>query len=106
MTPRACLVRVEMATALSSFHCGEAIPLQDIPNLSIAEFRDAILSAVSGGSTPAALFGMPAENRRVRLIAVAPDSATNSLSILSTNVDQSYPCLTLECPLAHWFQRE
>ena len=44
--------------------------------------------------------------RHVRLIAVVADSATNSLSILSTNVDQSYPCLTLECPQAHWFERE
>ncbi len=106
MKPRACLVSVEMATALSSFHSGEAIPLQDIPNLSIAEFRTAILSAVNSTCTLAALYGMPAENGHVRLIAVAADSVTNSLSILSTKVSQSYPCLTLECPQAHWFERE
>ncbi len=101
MKPRACLVSVEMATALLSFHSGEAIPLQDIPNLSIAEFRTAILSAVSSTCTLAALYGMPAQNGHVRLIAVAADSVTNSLSILSTKVSQSYPCLTLECPQAH-----
>ncbi len=106
MKPRACLVSVEMATALSSFHTGEAIPLQNIPNLSIAEFRTAILSAVSSTRSLAALFGMPAENGHVRLIAVVADSVTNSLSILSTKVDHSYPCLTLECPQAHWFERE
>src|ERR1035437_5165097 len=106
MKPRACLVSVEMATALSSFHNGEAIPLQNIPNLSIAEFRTAILSAVSRTCSLAALFGMPAENGHVRLIAVAADSVTSSLSILSTKVSQSYPCLTLECPQAHWFERE
>lgn len=106
MKPRACLVSVEMATALSSFHTGEAIPLQNIPNLSIAEFRTAILSAVSSTCSLAALFGMPAENGHVRLIAVVADSVTNSLSILSTKVDHSYPCLTLECPQAHWFERE
>jgi len=106
MKPRACLVSVEMATALLSFHSGEAIPLQDIPNLSIAEFRTAILSAVSSTCTLAALYGMPAQNGDVRLIAVAADSVTNSLSILSTKVSQSYPCLTLECPQAHWFERE
>ncbi len=106
MKPRACLVSVEMATALLSFHSGEAIPLQDIPNLSIAEFRTAILSAVSSTCTLAALYGMPAQNGHVRLIAVAADSVTNSLSILSTKVSQSYPCLTLECPQAHWFERE
>src|ERR1039457_1142170 len=95
-----------MATALSSFHTGEAIPLQNISNLSIAEFRAAILSKVSSTCNLAALFGMPAENRYVRLIAVVADSVTNSLSILGTKVDQSSPCLTLECPQAHWFERE
>jgi len=95
-----------MATTLLSFHSGEAIPLQNIPNLSIAEFRTRILSAVSSTCTLATLFGMPAENGHVRLIAVAADSVTNSLSILSTKVSQSYPCLTLECPQAHWFERE
>src|ERR1035437_1047012 len=95
-----------MATALSSFHTGEAIPLQNISNLSIAEFRTAILSKVSSTCSLAALFGMPAENHYVRLIAVVADSVTNSLSILGTKVDQSYPCLTLECPQAHWFERE
>jgi Ni,Fe-hydrogenase III large subunit len=106
MKPRTCLVRVEMATALSSFHSGEAIPLRNIPDLSIAEFRTAILSAVSSTCSLAALFGMPTENHHIRLIAVVADSVTNSLSILSTKVDQSYPCLTLECPQAHWFERE
>ena len=106
MKQLACWVCVEMATALSSFHSGEAIPLQDIPDLSIAEFRTAILAAVSGGGTLAALFGMPDENRRIRLIAVVADSMTNSLSIFSTKVDQSYSCLTLECPQANWFERE
>jgi Ni,Fe-hydrogenase III large subunit len=95
-----------MATGVSSFRSGEAIPLQNIPDLSIAEFRSAVLSAVSAGGTLAALFGTVAENSRVRLVAVVPDSATNRLSILSANVDRSYPCLTLECPQAHWFERE
>ena len=106
MKPRACLVSVEMAAALSSFHSGEAIPLQNIPILSIAEFRTAILSAVSSTCTLAALFGMPAENQNVRLIAVLADSATSRLSVFAAEVAESYPCLTLECPQAHWFERE
>ncbi len=106
MKPRACLVSIEMAIALSSFHAGEAISLQSIPNLSIAEFRTAILSAVSSTCSLAALFGMPAENQNVRLIAVLPDSATSRLSIFAAEVAESYSCLTLECPQAHWFERE
>jgi Ni,Fe-hydrogenase III large subunit len=106
MKPRACLVTVEMATALSSFHTGEAIPLRNIPSFSIAEFRSSILSAVSGTCTLAALFGMQAENQNVRLIAVLADSATSRLSIFTAEVAESYSCLTLECPQAHWFERE
>src|SRR5260370_42461734 len=106
MKRRACLVSVEMATALSSFHSGEAIPLQNIPDLSMAEFRTAILSAVSRTCTLAALFGTTAENQNVRLIAVLADSATGRLSIFAAEVAESYPCLTLECPQAHWFERE
>jgi Ni,Fe-hydrogenase III large subunit len=95
-----------MATNHSSFHSGEAIPLRSIPDLSITEFRTSILSAMSGACSLAALFGMPSANRHVRLIAVVADPVTSSLSIFSTEVDQSYPCLTLECPQAHWFERE
>jgi Ni,Fe-hydrogenase III large subunit len=95
-----------MAPALSLFHSGQPIPLRNVPDLSIVEFRAAILSAVRSGSSLAALFGMPAQNQHVQLIAVVADSATNSISILRTVVEKSYPCLTLECPQAHWFERE
>jgi Ni,Fe-hydrogenase III large subunit len=95
-----------MAPALSPFHSGQPIPRRNVPDLSIVEFRAAILSAVRSGSSLAALFGMPAQNQHVQLIAVVADSATNSISILRTVVEKSYPCLTLECPQAHWFERE
>jgi Ni,Fe-hydrogenase III large subunit len=95
-----------MATGLPSFHCGEPVPLRNIPDLSIVEFRTAIFSAVNSGSTLAALFGMPAADHYIRLIAVLADSVGNSVLILSTEVEESYPCLTLECPQAHWFERE
>ena len=95
-----------MATALASFRSGEAVALSNIPQLSIAEFRTGILSAVDDRGTLAALFGMPMANGHVRLFAVLADAATNGVSILSTEVAESYPCLTVECPQAHWFERE
>ncbi len=95
-----------MATALSPFHTGQPIPLANVPDLPMIEFRAAILSAVSNGSTLAALFGMSARNQHIQLIAVMADPATNSISITGTEVDKSYPCLTLDCPQAHWFERE
>jgi Ni,Fe-hydrogenase III large subunit len=106
MKPRSFSVSVKMTTAPSSLRSSKAIPLQSIPQLSIAEFRTAILSAMSSTCRLTALFGMQVENHQVRLIAVMADSATSRLSIVSTEVDQSYPCLTLECPQAHWFERE
>jgi hypothetical protein len=48
-----------MAPAFSSFHSGQPIPLRNVPDLSIVEFRAAILSAVSSGSSLAALSGCP-----------------------------------------------
>jgi Ni,Fe-hydrogenase III large subunit len=95
-----------MAAALASFHSGEAIAVGDIPALSIADFRTAILSAIDNHSTLAALFGMPSANQYIRLVAVLADSAASGLSIISTEVAQSYPCLTVECPQANWFERE
>ena len=95
-----------MATAHSPFYAGQPIPLRNVPDLSMVEFRSAILSAVSNGSTLAALFGIPARNYHVQLIAVMADLAANSISVIRTEVDKSYPCLTLECPQAHWFERE
>ncbi len=95
-----------MTISFPSFHNGEPIPLASIPRLSMREFRAAIISAVSNGATLTALFGTPMEDGRIQLIGVLADSVTSSLSALSTEVDESYPCLTLECPQAHWFERE
>lgn len=95
-----------MAIAPSPFHAGQPVPLRNVPDLSIVEFRTAILSAVSSGCALTALFGMPARNQQVRLIAVVADSRRNRIAIVSTEVEKSYPCLTLECPQAHWFERE
>lgn len=53
-----------------------------------------------------ALFGTPMENGHIQLIGVLADSVTGSLSAIRSEADESYPCLTLECPQAHWFERE
>ena len=95
-----------MAIALSPFHAGQPVSLRNVPDLPIVEFRASILSAVNRGATLAALFGMPAANQQVRLVAVVADSRASSISIVGTEVEKSYPCLTLECAQAHWFERE
>lgn len=95
-----------MTNVLPSFHNGESIPLASIPSLPIREFRAAVISAVSNGARLTALFGTPMEDGRIRLIGVLADPLTGSLSSVSSEVGKSYPCLTLDCPQAHWFERE
>lgn len=95
-----------MTISLPSFHNGEPISLASIPCLSIAEFRAEIIAAVREGCLLTALFGTPMENGNIQLISVLADPATSSLAPLSAEVDEAYPCLTTECPQAHWFERE
>src|SRR5512146_2447793 len=95
-----------MTTLLPSFHNGEPIPLGSIPCLPIDEFRGAIIAAVNNGSMLIALFGTPMETGHIRLIGILGDSVTGSLCAITSDADESYPCLTLECPQAHWFERE
>lgn len=95
-----------MTIALPSFHNCEPIPLASVNCLPIHQFRASIISALREGSMLTALFGTPMKDGRVQLIGVLADPGTSSLSALSTEVDESYPCLTVDCPQANWFERE
>src|SRR5579875_1418219 len=95
-----------MTISLPVFRNGEATPLDGVPCLGIAEFRAQILSAVRTGYRLTALFGMPAEDAQVQLIAILADSVAARLIALRAEVKDAYPCLTVECPQAHWFERE
>jgi Ni,Fe-hydrogenase III large subunit len=96
-----------MTTAtIRHFPCVEPIPLADVPLLSSDGFRSAVLDRVGRGARIAALFGQPRDNGRVRLYAVLAHDEAGALSLLTTDVDESYPALTPDCPQAHWFERE
>ncbi len=85
---------------------GEAIPRNQIPRFEIPDFRDTVIAQVREGGRVVALFGQPAERDLVRLLCVVAFADTNSLSLLSTTVGDSYPALTPDCPQVHWFERE
>jgi len=72
----------------------------------MSEFRTEIISAVQAGSSLTALFGTPVAKSEIHLVGVLADPITGSLSALRAEVNESYPCLTVECPPAHWFERE
>src|SRR5271170_4044349 len=95
-----------MTVALPSFCNGEPIPCASVPSLPMREFRNTVISAVQEGRQLTALFGTPKENGRIQLITVLGDPMMGSFAALSAEVDDTYPCLTNECPQAHWFERE
>ncbi len=95
-----------MSSSSPSFHAAEAIPLANVPELRMPEFRDAVVSSVNGGASLSALLGRQRDGRYLELLAVLANAATGRLSIVRTTADGAYPCLTLDCPQAHWFERE
>src|SRR5205809_6172206 len=97
-----------MSTALSTHtsNC-ERIAFQSLSPLSMDDFRNDIVEGVRSGARIAALFGQQSQDERaVRLYTVLADGNAGTLSLLSTDVAEKYPSLTLECPQAHWFERE
>jgi Ni,Fe-hydrogenase III large subunit len=89
-----------------SIRNGEAAHLDDVPALTVSDFRQSILSAIGTGGRIAALLGQPLEGDHLRLIAVLAHGDEGSLSIRSTVVADTYTALTPEAAQAHWFERE
>ncbi|MFA5865142.1 MAG: NADH-quinone oxidoreductase subunit C [Phycisphaerae bacterium] len=84
-----------------SIYNGQAVNAKEVPQLSLAEFRDAI-----SGERIVSLFGQPEANDHIRLVAVVGRDGEGTLGVVSTVVGESYPSLTPDCPQAHWFERE
>lgn len=82
------------------------VGLCDIPLVSTAEFRETVVRSVADGARLAALFGRPHGPDTLRILAVLARGNEGTLSILETEVSESYPALTADCPQAHWFERE
>lgn len=95
-----------MSIEMLPLYNGNAAPLKTLPSLTTDDFREAIIRRVGEGSRIAALFGMTLDANTVRLIAVLADDAGGLLYLASTQVAQSCPALTPECPQAHLFERE
>ena len=83
----------------------KAVPVADIPLISVGELRDAVICEVAKGSRISAFFGQPA-GKAIRLYAVLARDESGTLALISTEVEGSFPSLTPDCPQAHWFERE
>lgn len=96
---------------------GLAVAAKDIPVLSQAAFRNAMIGGIGRGGRVCAFFGVPADRLktasggdasrvRARLFAVLAFDESGWLSAFATDAGASFPSLTPECPQAHLFERE
>ena len=83
----------------------EAARLSTIPLLPFDEFHKALIAELDGGSRISALFGMP-DGGKLRLMAVLSSDIDAVIKLSSCHVGDSYKSLTIDCPQAHWFERE
>jgi Ni,Fe-hydrogenase III large subunit len=84
----------------------QAAPSADVPRMSAAEFRRAVLGSVAVGGRLSALLGCPAGEGEVLLLAVLSDDHAGGIGVCSTVIGEEYPSLTPDCPQAHCFERE
>jgi len=85
---------------------GDAVALANVPRFPLDAFRAQTVSAVTEGVRVAALFALPATAGVAQLVAILADGRTGSLSTAVTDIAESYPALTSDCPQVHWFERE
>jgi len=92
----------------AAFSNGGCVPLGEIPELDVAGFGTAIVSAVNDGMRVSSLFG--AETKKpgeTMLYAILSDDADSRLLAARTLVrGDSFPSLTPDCPQVHLFERE
>jgi hypothetical protein len=87
---------------------GEAVPRNDVPLVSMDDFRRAVLSACSAKARLAALTVLPGLGPGRIVLAVLADDKSQLLGLLGTAVplDNRYPALTPQLVQAQAFERE
>ena len=102
-----------MSSTITSFiENGKMIAFSDVPYLAFDEFQKHIVDAVAHEWRVCSFFGMEMENlpgkpdQPLRLIAVLANEADKRLTVLTTQVEKSFPSFTPLCPQFHMFERE
>jgi Ni,Fe-hydrogenase III large subunit len=90
----------------STLRNAQSLPLDEVPLLAVAEFRETVVRSIERGARIAALFGVPGSGDALRVYAVLARDASGTLAVCATDVGDAYPALTPECPQAHWYERE
>lgn len=94
------------APAALALPTSAAAGLDEVPRLRFDDFREAVTEGVRAGGRVAALFGAPRPGEALSLYAVLVQPASGTLSVITTEVGDSYPSLTPACPQVHCFERE
>ena len=84
---------------------GVSIAAREIPVVPADELRRAVLDRVASGGRIVTLFGAP-RGGGTRILAFVAQDAARSVSVLASDVSESFPSLTPDCPQAHCFERE
>ena len=83
-----------------------AVPLRDVPEVGVVEFRATLLDEIARGGRISAFFGTPRGTGSLEIVAVVARPAQQRLGLLSTVVANRYPSLTPACPQLANFERE
>ena len=83
-----------------------AVPLRDVPEVGVVEFRATVLDEIAQGGRVSAFFGTPRDSGSLEIVAVVARPAQQRLGLLSTIVADRYPSLTPDCPQLVNFERE
>jgi len=85
---------------------GASVPVDEVPNLDLSAFREAVIGATGRRQRISALFGTP-RGEGVALYLVLADDAEGLLACCSTTLEgEAYPSMTPACHAVHLFERE
>ena len=85
---------------------GQALPLDRLPLLAYATFREELLAAIAREGRVAAYFALPAAPPRLELYALIARDWQSDLLLLRTTIGERFESLTPRCPQLQLFERE
>ncbi len=90
----------------SVFNAG-SLPLADVPCVDFPVFRESLVKAVFAGARISSLFAAPiGEGGALKAFAVIAFDRDGRLLVSSAPLPDRFKSITLDCPQAHWFERE
>ena len=85
---------------------GVAVPVGQVPQVTIDRFRSGVLTAIDEGRRLLLLAGLSRAEEGTRLLAALADDAGGTIDLVTTIAPEGYPALTPDCPAAQLFERE